>query len=330
MRCELWADVRSPEGKDGRKALLLDALESGISNFAARREDSDFTGLAEMKLLFFDSEDVTEIDITDPDDMGRAMALAGRPVTVVVRASDWKVIPLENMVAAFEGTPTRILVRVASVEDASMCMNVLEKGVHGILVEDSFVEYSKLISSERPVALSAAEVVSVADAGVGDRVCVDTVSLMSPGEGMLVGSQSSCMFLVQSESESSGYVESRPFRVNAGAVHTYAMCPEGRTKYLSELRSGDFVLLVDRSGAVRTSAVGRCKVERRPFLMVTARCGPETYTAMLQNAETVRLVTPGGSKAVTSLEPGDEVLVRTGDGGRHFGMSVDETVRELR
>jgi len=43
---------------------------------------------------------------------------------------------------------------------------------------------------------------------------------------------------VHSESVENPYVEPRPFRVNAGAVHAYIMMPNGKTKYLDELQDG--------------------------------------------------------------------------------------------
>ena len=46
-------------------------------------------------------------------------------------------------------------------------------------------------------------------------------SLMVPGEGMLVGNFARALFLVHSECAESSYIASRPFRVNAGAVHAY-------------------------------------------------------------------------------------------------------------
>jgi len=46
---------------------------------------------------------------------------------------------------------------------------------------------------------------------------------------------------------------------------------------------------------------------------------------ILQNAETIRLVTPKGSTPVTELKTGDEVMVyMAAKGGRHFGISVPE------
>lgn len=50
------------------------------------------------------------------------------------------------------------------------------------------------------------------------RVCVDLCSLLAPGEGMLVGNFARAAFLVHSECTESRYINSRPFRVNAGPV----------------------------------------------------------------------------------------------------------------
>ncbi len=47
---------------------------------------------------------------------------------------------------------------------------------------------------------------------------MDLCSNMAPGEGLLVGSFARGLFLVHSECAESAYINSRPFRVNAGPV----------------------------------------------------------------------------------------------------------------
>ena len=64
------------------------------------------------------------------------------------------------------------------------------------------------------------------------------------------------------------------------------------------------------------------------MLMVTVSHGGSEYTTILQNAETVKLVTPGGSVSVSELKKGDEVMVHLTSGGRHFGMAVEEKIKE--
>ncbi len=115
----------------------------------------------------------------------------------------------------------------------------------------------------------------------------------------------------------------------AGALHAYVITPSGTTKYLSELRSGDEVLLTRAGGESRAAIVGRVKVELRPMMLVRADCGGRDVSLILQNAETIRLVRPDGSPlSVAKLRQGDEVLCHTEEGGRHFGMKVDETITE--
>lgn len=77
----------------------------------------------------------------------------------------------------------------------------------------------------------------------------------------------------------SGYINSRPFRINAGPVHAYAQAPGGRTAYLSELRSGASVLIADASGLTRTGVVGRVKIEARPLVLVEAQVIERSWAA---------------------------------------------------
>jgi 3-dehydroquinate synthase II len=64
------------------------------------------------------------------------------------------------------------------------------------------------------------------------------------------------------------------------------------------------------------------------FLVETEASG-KSYSLIVQNAETVRLVSVSASKSVTDLASGDEVLIFVEEGGRHFGTLVaDELVIE--
>jgi 3-dehydroquinate synthase II len=163
----------------------------------------------------------------------------------------------------------------------------------------------------------------------GDRVCIDTIANMTNGEGMLVGDYSSGMVLVNSESLENPYVASRPFRVNAGAVHCYIMTTDGRTRYLSDLKAGDEMLVVNYKGETYISVAGRIKLEKRPLLRIEIKGILKTFSVVLQNAETIRIVTPdGNSKSVVSLMPGDKVVIFEEEGGRHFGYKIEESITE--
>jgi len=254
--------------------------------------------------------------------------------SLLVIGTDWKVIPLENIIAGLQGKNVKIISGVKSAEEAKLALGTLEMGSDGVLLESMNLSEIKLVekaaeeSERRHLDLIPAKVISVKPVGMGDRVCVDTASMMSLGEGMLIGSQAKGFFLVHSESEDSPYVAARPFRVNAGAVHAYIRVGE-KTRYLSELKSGDEVTIVSKDGLARSAVVGRSKIEKRPMILIEAEAQGERISTLLQNAETIKLVAPGGApRAVTELKAGDEVLVHLEESARHFGMSIEESILE--
>ena len=253
---------------------------------------------------------------------------------LLVIGTDWKVIPLENIIAGLQGVKVKIISGVKSAEEAELALGTLEQGADGILLDTMDLSEIKRVqkaieqSEKAQLNLISARIINVKPVGMGDRVCVDTCSIMHVGEGMLVGSQSRAFFLVQSESEESPYVAARPFRVNAGAVHAYIKVGE-KTKYLSELKSGDEVTIVDKNGQAETAIVGRAKIEKRPMILIEAEAEGELISTLLQNAETIKLVGPDGSpKSVSNLKPGDQVMVYLEGRARHFGMSIEESIIE--
>jgi len=146
---------------------------------------------------------------------------------------------------------------------------------------------------------------------------------------MLIGNTSSGFLLVHAETLENPYVAPRPFRVNAGAVHAYIMMPGGKTAYLSDLKIGDRVLVAGKDGQIVDAVVGRIKIERRPMLLVEAEYGSSRMSLILQNAETIRLVTKDGSaRSVVDLCVGDQVLGCAEEGGRHFGVAIRESIIE--
>ncbi|MCQ2085795.1 MAG: 3-dehydroquinate synthase II [archaeon] len=327
-----------PENATDRKNLVSTALENGISCFILRKGDEAFAEMGKLdEVIYFENgkpvDDSVEFAVIDtPDAQDRVLNLVGKKKTIIVDTSDWTIIPLENMIAKFRLAGTRIMSLASNREEAELYLTTMEKGVDGVVIQtEDFREIGKfkdILTVSEPVDLQEMEVTSIEAVEMGDRVCVDTCCLMKPGEGMLCGSSSSCLFLIQSESEANGYVATRPFRVNAGAVHMYCMIPGGKTRYLSELSAGAPVVLCDREGNTRVASVGRAKVEVRPFLLVTATDGKKSYNVVLQNAETIKVVNPVGATSVTKLKVGDKILAHLSTGGRHFGMKIEETITE--
>ncbi len=321
---EIWLLAETESWEDA-KEMLKDAIEIGFDGAIVREKFLDKAEkLGRIKLAPLER---SLIKVSSADDQLKAVESGG---VVVLKFEDWKVIPLENIVAMKRGG--KVIAAVESVDDARLALTTLEKGADGVAVSGNREElrrYYEIVKGQKEgIELVRGKIVEIKPLGVGERVCIDTVSLMTPGEGMLVGNRSAFMFLVASESEESEYVASRPFRVNAGSVNAYLKVGD-KTKYLAELKAGDEVEIVRYDGRVRESYVGRVKIERRPLILVKAVVNGEEGSVILQNAETIKLVAPDGKHiSVSELKEGDDVLVWIGKKARHFGVEVDEFIVE--
>lgn len=319
------------------EGLARVAVENGAEACLVARGDSK--RLKEMASISTISEDgdlvpgrdLEIVEIKSKADEVRAAKIS-RDKFLILRLKDWTIIPLENLIAQ----RGNLIVEVSSGEEARLMTEVLEKGVDGVLFnirdKESLrkgMEMARNFST--PLPLTVARIKSTKALGLGDRVCIDTCTMMKPGQGMLVGNTGGGFFLVHAEVAENPYVESRPFRVNAGSLHAYVVAPGGRTRYLSELKAGDEVLVVDFKGKTEAAFIGRVKVEKRPMFLVEAEAEAEkkNISLILQNAETIVLTRPDGQPvSVPALKPADEVLVYLEEGGRHFGIKVEETIVE--
>ena len=274
--------------------------------------------------------DVEFIDIAAKADEDKA-ATVPQDKIIVLRMLDWTIIPIENLLAR---RGKNIMVQVENSQQARLMVEILEKGVDGVVLKTTDVnEIKKTAEIVRgisdTISLVTATITNIKQLGMGDRACLDTCTQMNMGEGMLIGNTAAGFFLVHSESIDNPYVASRPFRVNAGAVHAYTLTPGGKTKYLADLKAGDEVMLVDTKGKSQIAYLGRNKIEKRPMMLIEAQAGDVPIGLVMQNAETIRLVgTDGRPISVTSLKAGDKVLGHIEKAGRHFGMQVDETLIE--
>ena len=253
---------------------------------------------------------------------------------VIVEVKDWKIIPLENIIAKLHKIHTKIFAIAKTPEEVRKMFSILEVGVDGVIFSTSSINEVREVMvylGTKNFDMRPAKITEIKEVGDGERVCVDTASMLHKGEGMLIGSRSNFLFLVHNESVGSSFTSPRPFRVNAGAVHCYTLSPDGTTNYLSEVETGSEVLILNSKGKARRVTVGRSKIERRPMLMIKATVDGEIGGIIAQDAETIRFVKSNGQLvSVTHLKKGDTVMVHAKPAtGRHFGMEVsDEYILE--
>jgi 3-dehydroquinate synthase II len=350
----------------GPKQLIVKpvvAKESAIAQFISKlKGKGDFILNIDPKLAdesfrtIYESEDADIVICGGLDQLG-SLKLAGKSVAyykkvmsnldiddihrasergadfVIVDAPNWKIIPLENIIARVHNSKTKVFATAKNSQEVATLFSVLELGVDGVILstdsQDEVERVRKQLTSVR-FPISYAKIIEVKDVGIGERVCVDTASMMRVGEGMLIGSKSNFMLLVHNESVGSSFTSPRPFRVNAGAVYCYTIVPDGTTRYLSEIESGSEVWIVNEEGFARSAIVGRSKIETRPLRLIRAEIDEQQGTVILQNAETIRLISKDGKLlSVTDVRTGDEVLGYAKQAqGRHFGMEVDEFIVE--
>ncbi|MEJ6562460.1 MAG: 3-dehydroquinate synthase II [Euryarchaeota archaeon] len=333
---ELWIDLRESNTPQEAKPMGFERSIGG---------DVTVEG---NKLIQAGTTIGAALHIEKGKNQDEARALIGSVSWLLVSFEDWSMIPLENLIAAAEGTPTQIAALLTKATQIQGAAFALERGVDAVVVspDEALIEAAQISKAQRlerldvtsipttpsstNLQLCRLKITSVEEGGIGERYCVDFTSLLNIGEGMLIGSNASSFMLVHSETIPSEFVPVRPFRVNAGSPQSYVLMGDGSTKYLSELNSGDQVTVVNAHGATRNVVIGRLKIEQRPLLLFRWEYENDKEGHMfLQQAETVRAVDSTGTAiSVTSLAIGDEILGWSDAGARHIGVTISSTVSE--
>lgn len=244
-------------------------------------------------------------------------------------------IPLELLIARLQPTNTSLLKVVSSAKEAEIAQGVMEIGSDGVVIETNeikeLIELDHIIAQEElgKMELVKGKVVEVEHIGMGYRACVDTVDIMQKNEGMVIGSTSAGGLLISSETHFLPYMELRPFRVNAGAVHSYVWAPDNHTNYLTELKAGKKVLCVDTQGNTREIVIGRIKTEKRPLLKIEVEVAGIRINTIVQDDWHIRIFGGNGEPVnASAIKVGDELLCFLSPGARHVGIKIDEFIEE--
>ncbi|MGP8076286.1 MAG: 3-dehydroquinate synthase II [Thermoplasmata archaeon] len=328
--------------REERAAILERARRRGFTRYAIDESDPIETVSGEEVLvrgkgrLTARGQEPHVIPVVSVgDSLALDSAVRFTPVGGIL-AIEWagdRVIPLENAIAA-AGRRFDLWVIARGPREVPGALGALEHGAHRVIVEvrspQEVDDLEAVLDGPLPVRLdwTLVPVSAVRPMGLGDRVLVDTTSLLDPVEGLLVGSAAGFLFHVASEAVGSQFSRPRAFRVNAGSAHSYVLMSDGTTRYLSELEPGDAVLMSRPGGLNRSVRVGRIKIERRPLVAVTALVEGLNRTVFLQEAETVRLSAESARVPTTQLAAGTRVHGVTMSPARHLGRSVEETIIE--
>ncbi len=275
------------------------------------------------------------VDVADAATLEDACRAASTEDLTVIRFRDPTKIPLEIVLAAAAGSSGSVITMAGSIEEAQIIYTVLEHGSDGVLLQAKAVGDASALRAAttvglEPVKLDELRVVRTTHVGMGERACIDTCSYLGLDEGILVGSTSKGLVLCVSETHPLPYMPTRPFRVNAGALHSYTLGEGGRTHYLSELTAGDRVTAVRTDGTARLVTVGRVKIESRPLISIDAESSDgRAVNLILQHDWHVRVLGPGAEVLnSTELRPGHLILGHLPTADRHVGYPIQEFCRE--
>ena len=123
------------------------------------------------------------VTIQGKEDENKAVKAAELGVDyVIINCLDWRVIPLENLIAKRRGK-SKLIAEVTNAEDAKLVLETLELGTDGVLLKtanpDELVKTVKIVKAqtlENGVNISA-NYYLIKPISTGARVCVDTCRL---------------------------------------------------------------------------------------------------------------------------------------------------------
>lgn len=173
---------------------------------------------------------------------------------------------------------------------------------------DAATPMSELVVSEPLCEATISRVTFVV--GLGEAVTLSLREPLRPGEGLLVGSSPSALFLLQ-------YGDGQSAATVSTATPGSYIAMEGKMAMkLAFLEAEQRVLAVDSLGRCRTIAVAHGGTAATPLVLVEAQSEGRRHSAMLQHSDGVGLCHshihshPGTLVSVASLKPGDRVLLR--------------------
>jgi len=115
---------------------------------------------------------------------------------VIIEVKDWKIIPLENIIAKLHKIHTKIFAIARNTKEVRKMFSILEVGVDGVIFSTSSINEVKeamVYLGTRSFEMKQAKIIEIKEVGDGERVCVDTASCYTK-ERMLIGNRSNFLF----------------------------------------------------------------------------------------------------------------------------------------
>ena len=209
------------------KTLITLALESGVDAVMVEKDQVEAVkALGRVTVITPEDMPVVELTKKADEDVAIKAIQAGKDV---VLKKGWEIIPVENILAQVDS----LALECESLDRAILAAGILERGCDTIVVlPEGAADLKQIVAelklSQGTMELSTATVTAIEATGLGHRVCVDTISMLKKGQGMLIGNSSAFSFLVHAETESNPYVAARPSGSTRARSTPTPRCPATR------------------------------------------------------------------------------------------------------
>ena len=86
------------------------------------------------------------VDVSNSEGQSKARAMAGSVEWILLDLGEWKMIPIENIIAACDGGPTKVAARISSPEQVLGAAFALQIGVDALLVDEKTLQTALILS----------------------------------------------------------------------------------------------------------------------------------------------------------------------------------------
>jgi hypothetical protein len=166
---ELWLDAASGNGgilQPHPADCVLLAAGDDIPDWT----DSVLFACNDGRILDTSTNPVgVHLDISDAEGQDTARSMIGLVSWIVLNTGDWQMIPLENIVAAAQGTGTNLVARIDTLQAIRGAAFALETGVDGLLLPADNAEIwadAQMIAAERLAIQSDGNEIAIDDSSI--------------------------------------------------------------------------------------------------------------------------------------------------------------------
>ena len=130
-------------------------LESGAKQDGVDRVLGEDLEIADDGTLRLDGRTVgCAVDVSTGDGQSKARSLAGCVEWILLEFGEWTMIPVENILAACTGGPTRVAARIRDAEQVVGVAFALQIGADALLVPPDVLEAALIAKAQRGEVVS--------------------------------------------------------------------------------------------------------------------------------------------------------------------------------